>query len=92
MSALVLLTARDCHLCAHGRDVLDALAAEGLLTWREVDADCEQGRTLAATAPPLRPVLYDADQRVLAYGRLSEKRLRRELRRRAAVRSPAAVA
>lgn len=90
MNALVLLTARDCHLCAHGRDVLDALAAEGLLSWREVDADCDEGRRLAATAPPLRPVLYGGDGRVLAYGRLSARRLRRELRGRPAIRSRAA--
>lgn len=86
MNAVVLLTARDCHLCEHGMDVLDALAAEGLLTWREVAADSEEGRALAATAPPLRPVLYDEDGRVLAYGRLSARRLRR-MAPRAALRS-----
>ena len=76
MTDLVLLTARDCHLCAHGREVLDELAAEGRLSWREVDAESDEGRALAAVAPPLRPVLYDADGRLLAYGRLSAKRLR----------------
>lgn len=79
MNALVLLTARDCHLCEQGRRVLGELAAEGLLSWREVDADCDDGRRLSATAPPLRPVLYDSRGRVLACGRLSAKRLRREL-------------
>jgi hypothetical protein len=37
---------------------------------------------LAAAAPPLRPVLFDPAGRVVAYGRLSAKRLRRRLRRR----------
>ena len=78
MTSLVLLTARDCHLCSHGREILDGLAAEGALSWREVDGDSTEGVRLAATAPPLRPVLYDRDGRVLAYGRLSAKRLRRE--------------
>lgn len=73
MSAVRLLTASDCHLCAHGRDVLDGLGAD----WREVGADSDEGRALAATAPPMRPVLFDSDGHVLAYGRLSEKRLRK---------------
>ena len=77
MKAVLLLTARDCHLCEHGRGVLDGLAAEGLLTWREIEADSDEGRSLAATAPPLRPVLYDEDGHVVAYGRLSARRLRR---------------
>lgn len=81
MSELILLTADDCHLCAHGRAVLDALASSGLLQWREVDARSEEGRPLAATAPPLRPVLLTPDGRVLAYGRLSSQRLRRTLSR-----------
>ena len=77
MNAVVLLTARDCHLCQHGREVLDGLTAEGLLSWREIDAESEEGRSLAASAPPLRPVLYDERGHVIAYGRLSARRLRR---------------
>lgn len=79
MNTFVLLTARDCHLCAHGRVVLDDLAAEGLLEWREVAVDSAEGRELAVTAPPLRPVLYDGNDRAVAYGRLSAKRLRHTL-------------
>ena len=82
MSPLVLLTSQDCHLCAHGREVLGALASEGLLSWQEVDAESAEGLRLAAAAPPLRPVLFDPAGRVVAYGRLSAKRLRRRLRRR----------
>ena len=82
MTPFLLLTARDCHLCAHGREVLDALAREGRLRWREVDTESAEGRRLAAAAPPLRPVLFDPAGRVVAYGRLSAKRLRRRLRRR----------
>ena len=79
MRRLVLLTSQDCHLCAHGREVLDTLASEGRLSWREVDTESAEGRRLAAAAPPLRPVLFDPDSRVVAYGRLSPKRLRRQL-------------
>jgi hypothetical protein len=78
MSPLLLLTGQDCHLCAHGREVMDALASEGMLRWWEVDAESAEGRGLAAAAPPLRPVLFNADGRVVAYGRLSAKRLRRQ--------------
>lgn len=83
MKLLRLLTASGCHLCEHGRDVLDGLAAEGLCTWRSVDADSREGEELSAGAPPLRPVLFDADGRILAYGRLSARRLRRTLSRAA---------
>ena len=79
MNTLTLLTAPDCHLCAHAREVLDALAAEGLLRWRELDANSAEGARLAAAAPPLRPVLFDATGHVIAYGRLSQRRLLREL-------------
>ncbi len=79
MSELVLLTASDCHLCFHARGVLDQLAAEGLLSWREVSADSDEGRRLAGSAPPIRPVLYGHGGQIEAYGRLSERRLRQKL-------------
>jgi hypothetical protein len=80
MSTLVLLSADDCHLCEHGKKVLTELAGEGVLSWREVPADSEEGRTLELTAPPMRPVLY-ANGHVVGYGRLSAKRLRRQIAR-----------
>jgi hypothetical protein len=74
---LVLLTAPDCHLCEHAKDVLAELG----LDVREVHADSEEGQMLASAAPPFRPVLYDSEGRLLAYGRLSLKRLRTQLQR-----------
>lgn len=88
MRPLVLLTAPDCHLCAHAREVLDTLATEGLVRWRELDADSVEGARLAATAPPLRPVLLDATGAVITYGRLSRRRLVRELAQTGEHRSP----
>lgn len=76
MTQLVLLTAPSCHLCDHARHVLDALVDERHIDWREVPADSPEGRRLASAAPPLRPVLFTADGRILGYGRLSAKRLR----------------
>ena len=80
----LLLTSTDCHLCEHGKQVLAQLATEGLLSWRALDDDSREGCALADGAPPLRPVLFDDGGRVLAYGRLSAKRLRRQLARAAA--------
>lgn len=79
MPEYLLLTAADCHLCSHGREVLRLLAGAGLLDWREVDSSSDLGRRLAAASPPLRPVLFDDRRRVIAYGRLSERRLRNQL-------------
>ena len=76
---LTLLSAPDCHLCAHARAVLEELSGEADVRWREVSTDSTEGKRLAAAAPPLRPVLLSADGRVLAYGRLSKRRLRKDL-------------
>jgi glutaredoxin len=77
VTPLLLLTAPDCHLCKHGKAVLDELG----VAWHEVECDSEAGRKLAAGAPPMRPVLYGDDGRVLGYGRLSRRRLRKQLNR-----------
>ena len=78
MTGLVYVTTDDCHLCEHGREVLDTLGIER----REISDDSEEAATLAASGIPLSfmPVLTDG-QHVIAYGRLSEKRLRKELAR-----------
>jgi hypothetical protein len=75
---LVFVTSHDCHLCDHGRGVL----AELDLDAREVDVESTEAEELAARGVPLAflPVLLDGE-RLLAYGRLSEKRLRKELGR-----------
>ncbi len=73
---LVLVTSEGCHLCEHARSVLAALGVSA----REIDVDSEEAQELAAFGVPLAflPVLWDGE-RVVGYGRLSEKRLRREL-------------
>lgn len=72
----VLVTSEGCHLCEHARSVLAALGVSA----REIDVDSEEAQELAAFGVPLAflPVLWDGE-RVVGYGRLSEKRLRREL-------------
>ena len=73
---LILVTGRDCHLCERGRDVLAGLSVQA----REVDVDGDEAASLAARGVPLSflPVLTDG-ARVLAYGRFSERRVRKEL-------------
>jgi glutaredoxin len=73
---LVLITSRDCHLCARAREVLASLSLQA----REVDVDSREAHELAASGVPLAmlPVLWDGE-RVLAYGRFSERALRRKL-------------
>jgi glutaredoxin len=73
---LLLITSRDCHLCERAREVLTSLSLEA----REVDVEDREARELAASGVPfaMLPVLWDGD-RVLAYGRFSERALRRRL-------------
>ena len=74
MSPLRLLTAEDCHFCEHAKGVL----AEAGIPYVEINPDSDEGQRLAASAPPLRPVLYGPQERVVAYGRLSARRLRKQ--------------
>ena len=73
---LILVTGEDCHLCEHGREVLSGLGIDA----REVAVDGEEAAEFAARGIPLGflPVLTDG-ARLIAYGRFSDKRLRREL-------------
>ena len=78
MTELVFVTAQDCHFCEHGRDVLASLDVQA----REIPVESAEAGRLAAGGVPLAflPVLTDGE-RVIAYGRFSEKRLRQELGR-----------
>ena len=71
-----LVTTDDCHLCERAH----ALLAEFDIQPREVSVDSSEAAALAGRGIPLAflPVLTDGE-RVIAYGRFSEKRLRQEL-------------
>jgi hypothetical protein len=79
--SLTLLTAPDCHLCDHAREVLSRLERETGMGWSEVSITSPEGRRLAAGTTPLRPVLFLGGGPPLAAGRLSLRRLRRDLGR-----------
>jgi glutaredoxin len=76
MADLVLVTSPGCHLCGHAREALAALGLDA----REIDLGSAEARALAARGVPLAflPVLWDGD-RVIAYGRLSQRRLAKDL-------------
>ena len=76
MSDLILVTTDDCHFCDRAHALLGALG----VGFRELSLASTEACALAERGIPLAflPVLTDG-QRVFAYGRFSEKRLRREL-------------
>lgn len=83
MLDLVLVTAPGCRYCAHARTLLDELSTELPLRWREVALASDEGRDAATRWRPPFPPLLLADgfggKAPLGHGRLSRRRLVREL-------------
>jgi len=75
----LLLTQRTCKFCAQARALLAKLAEEYPLRVREVDLDSARGRELAGEGGILFPPGIFLNGRAVAFGRPSERRLRREL-------------
>lgn len=75
-ATLTLITGNDCHLCERARVVLDAFAVR----FREISIDSPEAHALAGRGIALAflPVLTDGE-RVVAYGRFSQKRLQKDL-------------
>ena len=79
MRELTLLAVPGCPLSDHARQVLEKLAAEGLLIWREIATEAPSGERGNGSTPELLPALLNESGRMLAHGRLSERALRRSL-------------
>ena len=79
---VLLLTQAHCSLCEHAKQVLDRLAIEYPLRITVVDLAAAEGRALAADGGILFPPGVFLDGEPFSYGRLSKRRLRRELDRR----------
>ncbi len=79
---VVLLTQNHCSLCEHAKQVLDRLAAEYPVRITTLDLASSEGRALAAHGGILFPPGVFLDGEPFSYGRLSERKLRRELDRR----------
>jgi len=78
---VTLVTAPNCHLCAHAREVLSRLSEEHSIVVTETEWDEPSGQRLVARdGVPFPPALYAGDE-LLGYGRISERRLRRQFAR-----------
>jgi len=69
---IVLVSASDCHLCDHAREVLAAISPDIPLAVREVRWPSEEaGALVGRDGVPFPPALY-ASVSLLGYGRLAE--------------------
>jgi len=89
---ITLLTQPSCGMCELAKGILARLADEYPLSVTEVDLRTDEGKRLAAEAGVLFAPGVLVDGQPFSYGRLSERKLRRLLDRRAAVRRPLASA
>ena len=76
---IMLLTQDDCQLCDHAKGVLGRVAADHPMRVEEVSLNSDEGRALAAQAGVLFAPGVFLDGALFAFGRLSERKLRRVL-------------
>jgi glutaredoxin len=82
--AVTLLTQPHCGYCEDAKEILDRLSAELPLRIVQADLASDEGQRLARDAGVLFPPGILIDGEPFSYGRPSERKLRRELRRRLA--------
>lgn len=78
---VTLLTQDACSLCDHAKEVLGRVAQDHPLEVEEVSLTSPQGRDMAAAGGVLFAPGIIVDGAPFGYGRLSERRLRKYLRR-----------
>ncbi|PXX06256.1 glutaredoxin family protein [Mycolicibacterium moriokaense] len=83
---ITLLTQTSCGMCELAKEILARLGNEYPLSITEIDLASDEGKRLAAEAGVLFAPGVLVDGQPFSYGRLSERKLRRLLDRRAAVR------
>lgn len=76
---VTLLTATDCALCDHAKRVLADVGRDHPLVVQELSLSSADGRALATEHGVLFAPGILLDGRAFAYGRLSERRLRKAL-------------
>ena len=86
---MLLLTAADCGFCEDAKAVLARVASEYDVRVDTLPLESPEGQELAHAGGVLFPPGTFLDGEPFAYGRLSERKLRRELRRRGATRRAA---
>ena len=87
---VLVLTQDGCGFCDQARDLLQRLAREYDLTIATMDMASPEGEALAVRGGVLFPPGIFLNGKPFSYGRLSERKLRRELDRRVGIRSVAA--
>ncbi len=76
---VLLLTQANCASCDQAKEILDRLAVEYSISVATVDLGSSEGQALAERGGILFPPGVLLDGEPFSYGRLSERRLRREL-------------
>lgn len=79
---VLLLSEEDCDFCVQARGVLERLADEYPLAIEDEPLGSERGQTLALEGGVLFAPGVFIDGTAFSYGRLSERKLHRELERR----------
>ncbi len=79
---ITLLTQEACSFCADAKELLGRLAGDYPLEVTELDLSSAEGERLAAAGGIMFPPGIILDGQAFAYGRPSERKLRRELDRR----------
>ena len=80
---ITLLTKSDCAYCQHAKDVLARVGRDHPLDVTEVSLETPEGAQLGARNGVLFAPGLLVDDAPFGYGRLSERRLRKTLERRA---------
>jgi len=79
---VVLLTQADCGFCDQAKETLELVAKDFELQISQVDLASSEGEELALKSGVMFPPGILLDGRLFSYGRLSERKLRRELDKR----------
>jgi glutaredoxin len=79
---ILLLTQAQCGFCKQAKEVLDRLSTEYDFSVATLDVDSPEGQALAMRGGMVFPPGLFINDEPFSYGRLSERKLRRELERR----------
>lgn len=79
---ITLLTQENCAYCDQAREVLRRLSAEYPISVNKLDLGSPEGQALAERGGVMFPPGIFIGGESFSYGRLSERKLRRELDRR----------
>jgi len=79
---ITVLTAPSCELCEHAKAVLARVGEDHDLKVEELSTETERGRDLMVEHRVAFPPGVLIDGQPFSYGRLSERKLRRELEAR----------